>query len=1754
MALNLTDFSTTGLEMDCLALLSVSGGSGNPRVLYRSAVRGGTDTVIAGELGLSASNNVITQIRWDTNVNEIIINDNGALVLGTYFGTGGDGSDLTFYFQTEDDGLSSFTVAGNTASAGGNFLRLRPPSALQAILDQLTQNERFIVGFGKSDGSTPTGPTAPSVDDVTATVGTAIRVTLPTGSGGTGRLTYSVSSLPTGWSFDTSTRVLTGSNRIVAGTTTITYTITDANSQTATTTFDIVVSATPPAPLTRPPRLFVFSQLSSQSTLRSFTLDDLSDVTNHGSFGFVITDGSGMTDHNGDLLVADNGVEIGTINVANIRATTRSPRLNLGTLDRNFVVSGSPFAPSFTASALVSHGGSLYLFVTYDQFTRGQGFETTKYFRTRLYRIATPITSSSATHLVDFPIVEGVTSSGVSNAITSITGAASLNNVLYVMYGDGNFHSVSLTGTPSLTLIGQMPVQFASGNINGSGMTTHDGKIIATNSGGRLFEVNITTPASSRNLGQISGFPLPGSIASHALPAQTINANPSDVNWSFSTIDPLVSAKSHSANPGAVSWSIQTSSVIGKKFSRSGINWSFTNPDPRYRIIPRLVTSWEFTTSQIQARVTSPETVEAPSVVINWTFETPSVAGEVSVPNRFTRDPADSNWEFLTSNFSARVIPDSDLTPVNWDFRTSRVTGVIDSPDTYVRNPADSRWSIRTSRVRARVFERLEINWDFEVPDVEAEVIEPQDYQSGRLDVNWSLTNATVRGSIAEAAAGDWAVWPHTGLANYSLIRGLEAGTSYDIRVRSIREGSAPSTFVQIDDVTTDPEGIPGTVFQECYYRSIDQPVGDLPSLPSEGAGHTPEDRARFHYVPRDCSTNLLIPTREEPVVWRLTRHWSRDPELLTVWGYAGTVLRFDDAVQRLAQTTYFQSANVQVSDLPSLEGQTAERRTDILFRPAGCNDDPQAFTLTKERPLLWELKRVWSDKTEFALPWSYSRIVDRFETTQQIFQEAYHLSSGGSVGDQPNVGGQTDAQKTNKGYLPPGIFRNIPTPTEANPDVWKITRTWSNDPNIATDWAYAGIVLRFDSSQQQTFQEAYYLSGNVQVSDLPDISGQSDAQKTNKGYLPPGISRTIPTPTAANPLVWKVTRIWSTLASQASDWGYAGIVLRFDPGAQQSFQECYYVSGNVQVSDLPDVSGQTDAQKTNKGYRPPNTFLTIPVPTAENPLVWKLTRFWATIPEQASDWAYSGTVARFDDGAQQSFQECYYLAAEGSVGDLPDLGTQTNAQKTNIGYRPPGTSLTVPTPTAARPNVWKLTRHWSTVVSQASDWGYAGIILEFDDSVKQLFQECYYAAEMGSVGDLPNPGGQTDEQKTNISFIPSFCSTGIPEPTASRPNIWKLTRHYSPLASQASDWGYAGIVARLDSSSKQLYQEAYFQSASDSQSVQPNVGGQNAAQKTNINYRPSSASRSIPEPTEANKYVWKMSRTWSDNADEATDWSYDGIVRTFADTDLSQERYIDEDEDLMTEMNVAGMVGEVPMGDREIAVTGTSGAASGSTGASAVNQGATGSGTASGTTGGASGSTGSSSVNQGATGSGTASGTTGGATGNTGLSAVNQGRTGSGTATGTTGSWSGRTGSIGAVNTSQPRATQGGGHVHTVPGHSHPIPSHNHSFSDAHTHSMVSDHSHPSGSHTHTFSDSHTHSLSSSHSHSVGSHSHLFSDAHTHTLSSNHSHLIGSHAHMPGTYQVNINHQHPSNRHRHEYVDSFTRVYNNNSLITERP
>ena len=88
---------------------------------------------------------------------------------------------------------------------------------------------------------TPQFASGVSIAPQNYTIGADVTLELPAAFGGAAPLTYSLSALPGGLAFDQSTRLLTGVTSVVMPATSVTYTVTDANGETAVLLFTISV-------------------------------------------------------------------------------------------------------------------------------------------------------------------------------------------------------------------------------------------------------------------------------------------------------------------------------------------------------------------------------------------------------------------------------------------------------------------------------------------------------------------------------------------------------------------------------------------------------------------------------------------------------------------------------------------------------------------------------------------------------------------------------------------------------------------------------------------------------------------------------------------------------------------------------------------------------------------------------------------------------------------------------------------------------------------------------------------------------------------------------------------------------------------------------------------------------------------------------------------------------------------------------------------------------------------------------------------------------------------------------------------------------------------------------------------------------------------------------------------------------------------------------------------------------------------------
>ena len=142
--LMLSDFDTTGLVPDALALIT----AGPPPSMFGRSPRPSDGMIQDGEIDISSMDEPITWLRFrDAGTGaggaRISLNDDGPLEQSGYFGTGGNGLDLTVWVQTADGNIS-FPVMGSVAGSGGNYVIFNVPAADQAFVAGITEGQSFI--------------------------------------------------------------------------------------------------------------------------------------------------------------------------------------------------------------------------------------------------------------------------------------------------------------------------------------------------------------------------------------------------------------------------------------------------------------------------------------------------------------------------------------------------------------------------------------------------------------------------------------------------------------------------------------------------------------------------------------------------------------------------------------------------------------------------------------------------------------------------------------------------------------------------------------------------------------------------------------------------------------------------------------------------------------------------------------------------------------------------------------------------------------------------------------------------------------------------------------------------------------------------------------------------------------------------------------------------------------------------------------------------------------------------------------------------------------------------------------------------------------------------------------------------------------------------------------------------------------------------------------------------------------------------
>ena len=147
---------------------------------------------------------------------------------------------LTF-LSLDNNRISDVSPLTELVNLGLLYLAGNPIEDLAPLRTLLANNPNLRIDIEVPPPPTVLTFTPSTVVDQTFTVGEGVNLTLPIAAGGTAPYTYTLTPLPAGLSFDKTRRELSGTPT-TAGTTTATYTVTDAANMSASLVFTIEVT------------------------------------------------------------------------------------------------------------------------------------------------------------------------------------------------------------------------------------------------------------------------------------------------------------------------------------------------------------------------------------------------------------------------------------------------------------------------------------------------------------------------------------------------------------------------------------------------------------------------------------------------------------------------------------------------------------------------------------------------------------------------------------------------------------------------------------------------------------------------------------------------------------------------------------------------------------------------------------------------------------------------------------------------------------------------------------------------------------------------------------------------------------------------------------------------------------------------------------------------------------------------------------------------------------------------------------------------------------------------------------------------------------------------------------------------------------------------------------------------------------------------------------------------------------------------
>ena len=162
-SLELSDFNRGGLEVEVAALFEAGGAGSDPALYSASGSRWtASGSLVEGEALLDEGSSIVRVMLPQSDGSLLRLNVDGPLVLRDYFGSSGDGADLTVWIQTAQ-GAVSF-AAGDVRSVGSSYVNFNVPQAARSTLSGIASGDRFILALTRpapAPEPTPTPEPAP---------------------------------------------------------------------------------------------------------------------------------------------------------------------------------------------------------------------------------------------------------------------------------------------------------------------------------------------------------------------------------------------------------------------------------------------------------------------------------------------------------------------------------------------------------------------------------------------------------------------------------------------------------------------------------------------------------------------------------------------------------------------------------------------------------------------------------------------------------------------------------------------------------------------------------------------------------------------------------------------------------------------------------------------------------------------------------------------------------------------------------------------------------------------------------------------------------------------------------------------------------------------------------------------------------------------------------------------------------------------------------------------------------------------------------------------------------------------------------------------------------------------------------------------------------------------------------------------------------------------------------------------------------